>query len=67
MPRLSDTEALVRQGIKPAGFETADEPRHPARGSADLAVQGHRPGRFQRETGAGAEGLSGAVKVAEEC
>lgn len=67
MARLNDTEALVRQGIKSAEFITADEPAHPALGSADRAVSGHRPGRFRRETGAGSESLSTAMKTAEEC
>lgn len=61
--RLSDTEALVRQGIRPAEFITADEAPHPALGSADRDVQGSRPGRFRRETGAGTESLALGVKT----
>lgn len=67
MARLNDIEALVRQGIKPAEFKTADESAHPAHGSADRAVAGPRPGRFRREVGAGSESLSEATTIAEEC
>lgn len=62
--RLNDTEALVRQGLRPAELCTADEPAKPAHGSADRAVSGPSPGRFRRETGAGAEGLASAVGIA---
>lgn len=64
---LSPTEALVRQGLRPAHFRTADEPPHSAMGSADLAVAGHLPGRFRRETGAGNESMGLACKVAGGC
>lgn len=67
MPRLSDTDALVARGLRPAELKTADEYPHPAHGSADRAVSGPRPGQFRRETNAGAEGLASAVKIAEEC
>lgn len=50
--RLNDCEALVRQGIKPAGLQTADEPWKSALGSADLAVERTQPGMGRCETGA---------------
>lgn len=57
--RLSDTEALVRVGINPPGAKVA-----PVRmgdcGADNVGPQ--PPGQFRRETGAGAEGLSGAKK-----
>ncbi len=73
--RLNDTAALSRQGIRPAGIQLAEnrDPQgmfardyEPAYGSADRAVSGGQKGRFQRETGAGPEGLSPAVRVLDE-
>lgn len=71
--RLSDTEALSRQGIRPAGSCFAAEQGMfspdgftPALGSADRAVATNRQGQFQRVTGAGNESLANAVKVAGE-
>lgn len=64
--RLSDTEALSRQGIRPAELCLADESPRPAYGSADRAVAGSRQGRYQRSTGAGSESLAGAVGVVKE-
>lgn len=71
--RLSDTEALVRQGIRGAGMCLAGDygpyspELQPALGSADRAVTGPKPGRFRRETGAGNESLARATEIAEEC
>ena len=61
--RLNDTEALVKAGINRPGCQPAPFGGNLAieRG-ADNAVQGPQPGRFQRETGAGPEGLAGACK-----
>jgi len=70
MARLNDTTALSRQGIRKAGFETADEPFHvlpAAAASADAAVCGPQPGKFRRETGAGNESLAEATKCMEYC
>ena len=66
MTRLSDTEALVRQGIQKPGFQTSDEYRHPASDSADYAVSGPQPGKFQRQTGAGTETLAAATAICKE-
>ena len=66
MSRLNDTEALVRQGLRPAELCTADEGPKAALGSADRAVAGVSS-RFKRETGAGHESLASAVSIAEEC
>ena len=64
--RLNDTEALVRQGMRPAELCIAGEAPKPALGSADRAVAGVSS-RFKRETGAGSESLAAAVSIAEEC
>ncbi len=66
--RLSDVAALVRQGLPPAHMTlAADLPgTHPALGSPDRAVQGHQPGRFRKETGAGGESLSCAADICKE-
>ena len=63
---LSDTEALVAKGVRPAQLKTSDEPSHSARGSADLAVSGPGTGRFLRSSGpnCGNESLSKAVGIA---
>lgn len=59
--RLSDTEALVREGINPPGAKVAPFGGNLAheRG-ADSA--GRNPGSFRRETGVGSEGFGGARK-----
>lgn len=61
--RLNDTEALVKAGINRPGPKIAPFGGNLAveRG-ADNTVQGPQPGRFQRETNAGAEKLSSACK-----
>lgn len=62
--QLSDTEALTRQGLRPAELCTADEPPKPALGSADRAVAGLGTGRYAKGTGAGGESLAAAVAIA---
>lgn len=57
---LSNTEALVREGINPPGPRLA--PLHFRENGADDAVRGPVPGQFRRETNAGGEGMAG-VKV----
>lgn len=64
MRRLSDTEALARQGIRPAELCTADELPKPAQGSADKAVQG-ASSKFRHQTGVGSESLAAAVGIAK--
>jgi hypothetical protein len=69
--RLSDTAALVRQGLRRGTCEVAPINSDsgigegPAR-TAESCVQGPAPGRFRRETGAGGEGLRSAVEIANE-
>ncbi len=60
--RLSDTAAIVKQGINRPGARVAPFGGNVSyeRG-ADDAVSGPTPGQFRRETSAGAEGLSGAM------
>lgn len=59
--RLSDTEALVREGINPPGAKVA-----PFGGNvcyergADNAVEHRNAGHFRRETDAGGESMHGA-------
>lgn len=64
MPRLNDTEAIVRQGIRSGHVKLpADDWGRSHLDSADNAVQGPSS-RFRRETGAGNESLSAATNFA---
>lgn len=60
--RLSDTEALQREGINrpgpklaPFGGDLSHE-----RGADNAVAEGRNAGHFRRETGAGPEGFAGA-------
>ncbi len=63
--RLSDTEALVREGINPPGPRLA--PIQFGERGADNAVGGHGGSRFRRETGAGGEAFKGAKDELDKC
>lgn len=61
--RLSDTAALVKEGINSPGAKVSPfggNSCHEA-GADNAVARGHNPGRFLRETGAGEESLAGAT------
>lgn len=68
MGRLSDTEALARQTINRPGAKIPPFGGNDSmeRGADNAVAGGRNPGQFQRESNAGAEGLSGACKVLKE-
>lgn len=70
MSRLSDTEALVRQGINRPGAKLAPENGGSGIGGGqDTGADNCRPspaGSFRRETGAGDESLRCAVRITNE-
>lgn len=61
--RLSDTEALVREGINRPGARVAPFGGNSCHelGADNAVASGRNPGHFRRETGTGAEGLREAV------
>lgn len=63
MTRLSDTEALVRQGIRRPGGQYA--PVNNSSGGADN-VSLQTAGQFRKETGAGPEGMKEACAELEK-
>lgn len=69
MRRLSDTEALVRQGINPPGAKLAPENGGSGVGGGrDLGADNVRlnSGSFHRKTDAGCESLATATEICKE-